>query len=223
MHKWFVYDNFEDASLAAAEFLATLIEASIHDKEECHVALPGGESPARCLSLLAKNKLDWTKVHWYLGDERCYPKGHPDRNDVMLQENLWSKIGETNIHLIPTEKGAEQAAEIYRELISTVDYFDIVFLGMGPDGHTASLFPDNEALADTRSVIPVYHSPKEPSDRVTLSIETIKKAKTRIVLTSGVAKAPVINRIKQGEALPINCIGELNWFVDKNVLSGSTK
>ena len=92
MHKWFVYDEFEEASIAAADFLAKKIEESLFNNDVCHVALPGGNSPSRCLSYLAKKKIPWQKVHWYLGDERCYPKDHVERNDVMLSKYLWSKI-----------------------------------------------------------------------------------------------------------------------------------
>lgn len=219
MHKWFVYNDFESASKAAADYLAKKIELCIRERGLCHVALPGGNSPARCLNFLAEKTLPWQQVHWYLGDERCYPKNHHDRNDVMLIENLWSRIGTTNCHIIPTEQGAEKAADIYRDIIDSIERLDIVFLGMGEDGHTASLFPDNEALHDSRSVIPVYHSPKPPSDRVSLSINTLRNAQYRMVLTSGASKAPVIQRIKDGETLPINCLGDINWFIDKDALT----
>jgi 6-phosphogluconolactonase len=139
----------------------------------------------------------------------------------MLDKNLWSHISTSNIHRIPAELGAEQAAKMYREIVNSIEYFDIVFLGMGEDGHTASLFPDNEALQDTRSVVPVYNSPKEPAERVSLSIRTIKKAKYRMVLTGGTAKSDVIRRVKKGESLPINCLGDINWFVDKAALTTS--
>jgi len=147
--------------------------------------------------------------------------GHTERNDVMLDKNLWSHISTSNIHRIPAEFGAEQAAKLYREIVNSIDHFDIIFLGMGEDGHTASLFPGNEALHDTRSVIPVYNSPKAPADRVSLSVNTIKKAKCRMVLTGGAAKSDVIRRVKKGESLPINCLGDINWFVDKAALTES--
>jgi len=222
MHKWFVYDEFNEASKAAADFLAEHIKASIEHKGVCHVVLPGGNTPIDCLAYLAEKKLSWEQINWYLGDERCYPSGHSARNDVMLDKNLWSHISTSNIHRIPAEFGAEQAAKIYREIVNSIEFFDIVFLGMGEDGHTASLFPNNEALLDTRSVVPVYNSPKEPAERVSLSIRTIKKAKCRMVLTGGTAKSDVIRRVKKAESLPINCLGDINWFVDKAALTALT-
>lgn len=223
MHKWFVYDDFDAASKATADFLAQSIESCLNEKNLCHVILSGGNTPAQCLSYLAEKKLPWHRVHWYPGDERCYPREHAERNDVMLQKYLWSHLSDTNIHLIPAELGAEKAAAEYRQVISSVEHFDIAFLGMGEDGHTASLFPENEALNDSRSVVPVYHSPKPPTDRVTLSMDTLKKARVRVVLASGVAKSSIIKRIQEGASFPISCLGDINWFVDKDALPDSTE
>ena len=222
MHNWLVYDDFDSVSKAAADFMADKINVCLTQKDVCYVALPGGNSPVKCLAYLAAKHIPWNKVHWYLGDERCYPSGHDDRNDVMLDKAFWSLLGQTNIHRIPTELGADKAAEIYRDEISSFNNFDIAFLGMGEDGHTASLFPDNAALDDSRSVIPVYHSPKPPENRVSLSIQTLRNAHCRIVLASGISKSSIIKRIKKGEPLPINCIGGINWFIDQDALLAVT-
>jgi 6-phosphogluconolactonase len=219
MHKWYVYSKLDDASKAAADFIADNIEKNIHKKGVCHVILPGGNTPANCLGYLAEKELSWDKVHWYLGDERCYPQGHVERNDVMLDNYLWSRISNTNINRIPVELGAEEAAEVYRELILSIDSFDIAFLGLGEDGHTASLFPESKALHDKRSVVPVYDSPKTPQERVTLSINTFRNSQCRVVLASGTAKSDVISRIRKGEQLPINCLGDIRWFVDEAAFS----
>lgn len=219
MHKWFVYKEFSEASSAAADFLAQQIEVTIKKKDICNVVLPGGNSPAVCLKLLQEKKLPWNKINWFIGDERCYPPGHEDRNDVMLDKNLWSQLSTSKVYRIPAELGPEQGAKAYRDVLNSIDSFDIVFLGMGEDGHTASLFPDNEALKDTRSVVPVYNSPKEPEERISLSINTIKQANCRMVLTGGATKYPVISRIKEGALLPVNMIGDINWFVDEAVNS----
>lgn len=217
MHKWSVYKEFDDAAKAAADFIANEINTCVDEKGACHVALPGGNSPKLCLTYLSKMKLPWQQVHWYLGDERCCPVGHDDRNDVMLDKYLWSNISETHIYPIPAELGAEKAAEEYRKTISSIDQFDIVFLGMGEDGHTASLFPGNDALNDHRTVVPVFNSPKPPSERVSLSIDTLQKAHARIVLTSSGSKNLILERIKKGEALPVNCIGDIYWFIDNKI------
>ncbi len=217
-HRWNVHDTFEKASIAAAEFLAEKIIFSVENYDKCRIILPGGNSPARCLEVLAEKKLPWTKVSWYLGDERCYPSGHVDRNDIMLQKNLWSHLLNPKLFLIPAELGAEEGAKQYRKTIETIKCFDIAFLGMGEDGHTASLFPGNEALNDSRSVVPVYHSPKAPDDRVSLGVNTLSNAKYRVVLTGGNGKAEALSKIKKGCDLPINRLGEITWFIDEDAV-----
>lgn len=216
MHQWNVYNTFEEAAKKAADFLADNIEDCIQNKGICHVILPGGNTPVSSLEQLAEKSLSWDKVHWYMGDERCYPQGHSERNDLMVENHLWSRISATNIHRIPAELGAEKGAELYRKEITSIGFFDIAFLGMGEDGHTASLFPGHVALEDNRSVIPVYDSPKLPSERVSLSRDTLSKTKNKIVLVSGNAKAAVITLIKAGEQLPINSIGDIHWFIDED-------
>ena len=219
MHNWFVFAEFKQASVAAADFLALQIEQSLQQRDVCHVILPGGNTPGECLYYLSQKDLPWEKLHWYPGDERCFPVGHAERNDTMLEKHLWSHLPKTNIHPMPAELGAADAARLYAELISGIEKFDIAFLGMGEDGHTASLFPGNVALDDVHPVVPVYNSPKAPSDRVSFSLATLKKSRSRMVLTGGSAKADILLQIKEGSPLPINCVGDINWFVDEAALS----
>lgn len=215
MHNWHIEKDFDAASQAAADFMWKKIQLSLQSKSSCHIVLPGGNTPAKCLSLLAQKKLPWDKIHWYLGDERCYPLGHAERNDVMLENNLWSLLPVANIHAIPAELGADVAANLYREVIRSIESFDLVFLGMGEDGHTASLFPGNRALTDLRSVVPVYNSPKVPPERVSLGITTLKRAAVKMVLACGPGKADMLAKIKNGEPFPVNSIGDIDWFVDQ--------
>lgn len=215
MHKWFVCNKFDDAANMAADFLAGSIKKCIDENGICHVILPGGKTPIPCLKKLSEYSLSWDKVHWYVGDERCYPQGHPERNDLMLDKNFWSGISQTNIHHIAAELGAAKAAEKYREDIKSVDVFDIAFLGIGEDGHTASLFPGNKALDDKRSVVPVYNSPKPPEDRVSLSMTTLRNTRIKIVLAGGITKSSIISEIKAGKRLPINSIGDIHWYIDE--------
>ena len=217
MHHWQVHPDPATAAAACAEYLAQQILAVLETREHCHVALPGGSTPATCLSLLAEQPLPWSRVHWYLGDERCLPRGDAERNDHMIEQHLWRaiKAPENTIHPIPAELGAERAAALYAKLIDAIDRLDIVLLGMGEDGHTASLFPDNPALNDPGSVVPVHHAPKPPAERVSLGISTLKATTQRIVLATGPGKRDAMNQVKAGVPLPINCIGPLLWFVDR--------
>lgn len=219
MHTWSVYGDMSSASKAAAECLADLIDKNIKQKGLCSVVLPGGKTPAECLTYLADKPLDWEKVHWYVSDERSCPKGSDERNDMMLERHFWSKLSMTNIHPMQMELGVERAAEQYVQELSLFQSMDIAFLGMGEDGHTASLFPANKALHDTRLVIPIYNSPKPPSERVSLGMVALRHASHRIVLTGGTGKASAIRQIKNGEPLPINCLGDIHWFIDKSAVT----
>jgi 6-phosphogluconolactonase len=217
MHTWQIFEGPDEAAAACAEHLAQRITAVLESREHCHVALPGGSTPATCLSRLVEQPLPWDRVHWYLGDERCLPRGDAERNDRMIEQHLWSAITApaSNIHPIPAELGAERAAALYAELIDAIDRLDIVLLGMGEDGHTASLFPDNPALNDPGSVVPVHHAPKPPPDRVSLGITTLIAATERVVLATGPGKRDATGQVKAGVSLPINSIGPLTWFVDR--------
>ena len=216
MHQWNVSQNKKQASEAAADYIFAKAVSLLKEKDRCNIALPGGESPAHCLKYLAGKKLNWDKIHWYLGDERCYPPGHENRNDVMIEKNLWSLINapSENKHVIKSELGAEAAADIYSREIINSGGIDIILLGMGEDGHTASLFPGNEALLESKPVVPVHDSPKEPLDRVSLSKKTISEIQNKCVLVFGKEKARTISATKKGENFPINNLGDLSWFID---------
>ncbi len=214
MHQWHVYQHLNDASAAAAAFIADKIEQSLRHKSQCHIILPGGRTPQLCLDLLREYTLPWEKIHWYPGDERCYPLGHDGRNDVMLEHQLWSKLPQANSHPIPAELGPDVAARLYRKTIGDVSAFDIAFLGMGEDGHTASLFPGNQALHDANSVVAVKDSPKPPDERVSMGISTLKKAHCRMILASGQDKQSVVEQVRAGAELPVNMIGDIEWFID---------
>ena len=218
---WNIHDTPERAAEAAAEAMATLIRQRLEQQDTCHVALPGGTTPARCLARLADMDLPWTRVHWYLGDERCLPPGDPQRNDVMIERELWARIAapaETR-HPVPAERGAEAAAHAYATEIAAAAPLDLVFLGMGEDGHTASLFPGNPALDDPRPVVPVFAAPKPPPERVSLGLTTLRAARHRMVLATGAGKRAAARKIRAGADLPLNRIGELVWFGDAAALA----
>ena len=212
-----VYENPEAVAQAAAEYLFHQIKTCVAKKAQCHVVLPGGSTPARCLELLAKTPLPWTNVHWYPGDERCYPVGHAERNDTMITGKLFLQQEHCieNFHPIPAELGPEKGAEIYAALIAATGGLDIVVLGMGEDGHTASLFPGNAALEDPRYVVPVLHAPKPPSERISIGLTALKMATESIVLTTGANKCEAITRIRNGALLPVCLVEPKLWFVDE--------
>ncbi len=217
MHNWHIHPDAETVSHAAADYLATRIHNVLAERDSCHVALPGGTTPAACLRRLATMDLPWARIHWYLGDERCLPVGDPERNDTLLAACLWNlaDIPEANCHRVRAELGPVAGATDYSEQIALAGHLDVVLLGMGEDGHTASLFPDNPALALTEAVVPVFNSPKPPPERVSLSIPTIQAADLRIALVTGTGKAPALAEVRAGQPLPINRVGPLELFTDQ--------
>ncbi len=226
MYQWHSDNDFDRLSDAAASHIAECIVQTLQERKMCHVILPGGATPAKTLELLAEKNLDWDNVHWYPGDERCCQPGQPERNDLMLQKNLWARLPQStlhtkNIHPIPAELGAELAAETYYEQVKDIARFDVAVLGMGEDGHTASLFPGNKALLDQRKIVPVFDAPKPPSERVSFSLAMLGACHYKIVLASGKSKAAVIARIKKGENLPISRLGDIDWYVDQDALADS--
>lgn len=210
---------------AAADYLFQKIKTCIAKKGLCHVVLPGGSTPARCLELLAEKPLPWESIHWYPGDERCYPVGHAERNDTMIKTKLFSHRGQVNnnFHAIPAELGAEQAAEQYAKVIDAIGGIDIVVLGMGEDGHTASLFPGNAALDDTRSAVAVYNAPKAPDERVSIGLTTLKAAAECIVIATGENKSEALANVEKGVMLPVSLIEPDIWFIDEAAASNVTK
>jgi 6-phosphogluconolactonase len=218
MGEFQIYKDSEALARAAADDLYARIQDCLARQTLCHVALPGGSTPARCLELLAELPLPWDRVHWYLGDERCYPAGHAQRNDTLVREHLWSKIDApaANQHPIPAELGPETAAAAYTGVIQDIGNLDIVLLGMGEDGHTASLFPDNAALEDERLVVPVYDAPKPPAERVSLGLTALQAATERVALVAGSSKREALQRLRDGEQLPIAEVGPITWFIDED-------
>jgi 6-phosphogluconolactonase len=217
-----VLSDAEAVAQAAAADIADTVQRVLAGNELCHIALPGGGTPARCLELLSAMSLPWPCLHWYLGDERCYPPGHAERNDTMIRDLLWSRIDapENNNHPIHAELGPEAAAEAYAALIDSIGHLDLVVLGMGEDGHTASLFPGNAALQDTRAAVPVYGAPKPPPQRVSLGLDTLRTAGRRIVLATGAGKRDALQRVNDGENLPILMAQPDRWLVDSLAAAG---
>jgi 6-phosphogluconolactonase len=230
MSEFKVYADAEAVAQAAADYLCQQITNCVAEKGQCHVVLPGGSTPARCLELLADKPLPWESIHWYPGDERCYPVGHAERNDTMIRDKLFShqpKLSQNgaseNFHPIPAELGPEQGAEKYSALLDATGGMDIVVLGMGEDGHTASLFPGNAALENTQSAVPVYDAPKLPLERISIGLKTLKDAGECIVITTGSGKREALLKVKEGEVLPVGLVEPDVWFADEDAVCAAEK
>ncbi|MBI5438245.1 MAG: 6-phosphogluconolactonase [Nitrosomonadales bacterium] len=215
-----IHDNLDDLSLAVAQRIAAAAAQAIAARGVFHLVLAGGETPRRCYEKLRSLAIDWTHVQLYIGDERCLPKGDAQRNDTMIRATLLEHISipQDNIHFIPSELGAHAAAAAYAALLEQVATLDMALLGMGEDGHTASLFPDNPATESTALAVPVFNSPKPPPDRVTLGMNTLNKARQKLFLVAGAGKRSALEQISCGILLPAARVKNAEWHIDRAAL-----
>jgi 6-phosphogluconolactonase len=142
-----------------------------------------------------------------MGDERCLPEGDAQRNDHMANQSWLSHVPVPGdqLYMIPAQLGAEAGAEHYDAVIRAIDEFDLVLLGLGEDGHTASLFP-GQAYDETASVVAVHDAPKPPEDRISLTAAALGKAKHAWFLVSGEGKRTAMQQWLQGDAIPASTI-----------------
>jgi 6-phosphogluconolactonase len=190
----------------AAQHLATTLRGHIRAGAR-HLALSGGTTPRRAYELLSEQGIEG--VEFWLADERCVPSDHEDSNARMLHEALGP---EAVVREARGELGPEDAAWLYaRELTKrTGGVLDVVVLGLGEDGHTASLFPRHpEALAQHAPVIGVRGSPKPPPERITLTLPVIGRAKYTVLLATGAGKRDALARVRAGDPeLPVTRLGD---------------
>ena len=234
-----IFENLDEASHAAADLFVEIAAASIAERGQCAVALSGGSTPKSLYRLLAtretRDKLDWTKTYFFLGDERNVPRSSPESNHRMIDEALFAslEISAKHLHGWPTVRGTapEKIAEAYaRELeafFSCFPRFDLILLGLGADGHTASLFPGTSALLETERMAVANWIEKLESHRMTLTFPVINNAANVIFLVAGKEKAEAVATVFEGEFRPDDCPaqlvqpveGDLYWLLDEAAAS----
>jgi len=210
-------DTAAMADYATTHILA-LAKQAIAQRGAFHLVLAGGTSPRQCYERLHQQTAAWQSWHIYFGDERCLPVGDAERNDTMAAQAWLDHVAipPAQIHPMPTEQGTETAAASYNQTLSKVAAFDCVLLGMGEDGHTASLFPNNPALqAHDCAAVAVDHSPKPPAQRVSLTLERINHSRERIIMVAGAGKQAVWQQIVAGESFPVTAVEAPQWLYVK--------
>ncbi|MDX8405108.1 MAG: 6-phosphogluconolactonase [Mariprofundus sp.] len=210
----------EAVAQSAATIVVAAAAAAIAERGLFHWALAGGTTPKRCYQLLCDADIDWSAVHIWFGDERCLPIGDGERNDFMADQALLQHvpIPAAQIHRMAAELGPEQAAEQYNALLAEAPVMDLVLLGIGEDGHTASLFPGNPGLEDQRLALPVYHSPKPPCERVSMGYTVLNAARRCVIMVAGKGKADAMARIFNGERLPVARVAGSQWLIDRDAM-----
>jgi 6-phosphogluconolactonase len=219
------------ANAAAARLLTALLDAQAQGREP-HVSLTGGSMGSAVIASLAalpgRDAVDWTRVTVWWGDERYLPAGDPDRNDTQNDDAGLSGLGldPERVHRVPgpdTSESAEQSAELYSATVrgSGSGDFDVMILGVGPDGHVASLFPGHPAqLTADRIAVAVHHSPKPPPDRVSLTFECLSRSTRVWFLVAGADKAHAVKAgvagagPQESSAAQVHGIRETLWLVD---------
>ena len=198
----------DDTSLLANALVRVLAaaRAAIAQHGAFDIVLAGGNTPRKLYRALRNADTDWTRWHVWFGDERCAPPGDPERNSRMARDEWLDHVSmpAANVHPIPAEAGARDAAVLYARELRGVDAFDLVLLGLGEDGHTASLFPGHGSGAHTDSpdVLAVFNAPKPPPERVSLSAQRLSRARHVLFLVEGAGKRDAIAAWKRGDAIP---------------------
>jgi 6-phosphogluconolactonase len=233
-----IFPDLRTLSEAAAERVVRRGESAHAERGEFAIALAGGETPHTLYATLARepfrSAIRWERVRVFWGDERCVPPQDPRSNFRMAQDALLSlvPIPPQNIHRMPAERAdlasaAREYADVLRShLPRTADgwpRFDLILLGLGEDGHTASLFPHAPVLTETRSAVAAYHVPHLRADRMTLIPPVLNRAREVLFLVSGAEKAHalwvVLEGPRQPEAVPAQVVrpldGSLVWLVDE--------
>lgn len=208
--EWRVFPDADELVPALADALLAEAAAAIAERGVFHLVLAGGTTPRALYRALAERDAgDARWMVWY-GDERCLPADDAERNSVMA-EAAWladSRIPAGNRRPIPAERGALEAAALYADWLAGVPDFDMVLLGMGEDGHTASLFPGMEwgMAADSPDVLAVHHAPKPPPERVSLSAARLNRSRRVWFVITGAGKRHALRRWAWRESMPVTVV-----------------
>lgn len=229
-----VFDSRRELETAVAdEFLRIVVEV-LNNRPLCHVALSGGGTPRGVYKLLGRGsehkEIDWTRVHLYFGDERMVPPTDDESNYRMVYAELISRIPipAENVHRIRGEMPAPEAAASYAEELSAIfkakdNTFDLILLGVGEDGHTASLFPGTDAVDEKNDPVKAVYVPSFGAWRTTLTLPIINRSRDVRFIVSGSGKAAIVRRLlaadEPAEDLPASLVrpenGTLRWMLDR--------
>ncbi|MFQ3535982.1 MAG: 6-phosphogluconolactonase [Aggregatilineales bacterium] len=223
-----VYRDLADLTWGVAALIVKLGRQALAERDTYRLALSGGSTPVPLYALLAlpewRAQLDWARTHIYFTDERCVPPDHAESNYGMVKRTLLEPIQapEANIHRMQGEAEPRQAAESYNTLLRGVQ-MDVMLLGMGEDGHTASLFPATAALDEAERACVANYVPQLSAWRLTLSAPYINAARHKLFMVSGSSKAAVLRDVLHGahdpQRYPAQLIRDADWLIDAEAAS----
>jgi 6-phosphogluconolactonase len=227
--RWHSFENSGELEQAAVAEIQRQARLAINTRNSFSIVLSGGTTPRRIYEALRHIKTDWRSWHIYFGDERCLPSGDAERNSLMAA-HAWLdhvEIPATQIHVIPAEKGAAIASEEYARIVNKIAVFDLVLLGLGEDGHTASLFPNHE-LGDqpgAPAALAVHDAPKPPPQRVSLSARRLSAARSVMFLITGKSKLQAVADWRSLKPIPASVITPENGvdvFIENELIRSGT-
>ena len=241
MPKVHVSATADESARQAAELVAALSESAVRDRGRFAVALSGGSTPRRLHAVLAseeyRQRISWPHWRIFWGDERAVRPDHDESNYRMARETLLDHVAlsQAHVHRIPAELDPARAAAEYEQTIrQSLDgdppVFDLILLGMGDDGHTASLFPGAEALQENSRLVAASWVPHLNAHRITFTLPLINRAAAVAFLVEGAHKSKIVRRVLRPgpgeEPLPASLVqptdGELHWFLD-SAASGNSE
>jgi 6-phosphogluconolactonase len=234
-----IFADAESLSRAAAAIFLEESKLAVQRHRRFDVVLCGGRTPQRTHEILARppfqQQVPWAQTHVFWGDERCVPPDDPRSNEKWAREELLNHvpIPPEQIHPIRCQKSPRDAAQAYESALRKIfagqlRQFDLIFLGLGTNGHTASLFPDTTVLEERSRWVAEVYVKEQDMYRVTLTVPIINNAKHIVFLVSGAEKAEVLHEVLEGpftpHTLPAQLIqptnGTITWLVDKAARSG---
>lgn len=232
-----IFPSRDELSVALAVHVAHLAEIACAEQGRFYVAFSGGSlmqiiSPALCSKHL-RESIDWSRWHVFWVDERWVPWSSSESNYGLARDLLFSRVGippeqiyGTDNSLSPSETAKEYESilrTVFQPKSGRIPRFDLILLGVGEDGHTASLFPDHPLLNETRAwVAPVFNAPKPPPIRITMTLPVINNADNVVFVATGSSKTDILSTVlglKEHQRLPAQLVhpsdGELQWFIDR--------
>lgn len=204
--RWHPFPDNTQLEQAALNEILRCAQHAIDARGAFHVVLAGGTTPRRIYEALSQAQTKWSAWHIYFGDERCLPPEHDERNSRMAALAWLDQVNipRSQIHPIPAEQEINIAAARYAGEINAIEAFDLVLLGLGEDGHTASLFPRHDAgdASDAPATLVVLDAPKPPPQRISLSARRLSAAHRVMFLVTGKSKLQAIRDWRSGALIP---------------------